>query len=164
MRANLTEAAGARHTGLVRQAFAAGITVTQVTDRAAASLTDAVSPQGIVVRCALPRTSTADLLATGPRLLAVLVQTSDPGNTGTVVRLADAAGADGVIVAGDSADPFNPKAIRASAGSIFHLPVVTADDPATLVGELSRAGLDEFSEFKHLYLNTSPAALNWFGV
>ena len=130
-----------RHTELVRRAYAAGVTVTQVTDRAAAALTDAVSPQGLVVRCALPSISVADLLATGPRLLAVLVQTTDPGNTGTVIRLADAAGADGVIVAGEAADPVNPKAIRASAGSLFHLPVVTAPDPAALVGELGAAGL-----------------------
>jgi TrmH family RNA methyltransferase len=145
----LTEAAGARHTGLVRQAYAAGITVTQVTDRAAAALTDAVSPQGIVVRCALPRNSATDLLATGPRLLAVLVRTSDPGNTGTVIRLADAAGADGVVVAGDAADPWNPKAIRACAGSIFHLPVVQEPDPVALVGELSRAGLSVLASSGH---------------
>jgi TrmH family RNA methyltransferase len=137
----LTEAAGGRHTDLVRRAYAAGIIVTQVTDRAAASLTDAVSPQGLVVRCTLPTNTVADLLATSPRLVAVLVQTNDPGNTGTVIRLADAAGADGVIVAGDAADPWNAKAIRASAGSLFHLPVVPARDPAALVGELAAAGL-----------------------
>jgi TrmH family RNA methyltransferase len=137
----LTEAAGGRHTDLVRRAYAAGIIVTQVTDRAAASLTDAVSPQGLVVRCTLPTNTVADLLATSPRLVAVLVRTNDPGNTGTVIRLADAAGADGVIVAGDAADPWNAKAIRASAGSLFHLPVVPARDPAALVGELAAAGL-----------------------
>lgn len=137
----LTEAAGSRHPELARQAFAVGVPVTQVTERAAAALTDAVTPQGLVVRCTLPTTTVADLLATGPRLLAVLVQTSDPGNTGTVVRLADAAGADGVIVAGAAADPINPKAVRASAGSLFHLPVVTAPDAADLIADLGRAGL-----------------------
>lgn len=137
----LTAAAGARHTDLVRRAYAAGIAVTQVTDRAAASLSDAVSPQGLVVRCALPTTSVADLLAGSPKLVAVLVQTSDPGNTGTVIRLADAAGADGVIVAGEAADPWNAKAIRASAGSVFHLPVVPARDPGALIDELAAAGL-----------------------
>ena len=66
---------------------------------------------------------------------------NDPGNAGTVIRLADAAGADGVILAGDSVDAFNPKAIRASAGSLFHLPVARAADPAALLDELSAAGL-----------------------
>ena len=137
----LTATAGARHPELARQAFAAGVPVTQVTARAAAALTDAVTPQGLVVRCALPATTVSDLLETKPALLVVLVQTSDPGNTGTVIRLADAAGADGVIVAGDAADPINPKAIRASAGSLFHLPVVTAPDAAALVAQLGAAGL-----------------------
>ena len=58
-----------------------------------------------------------------------------------MIRLADAAGADGVIVAGDAVDPFNPKAIRASAGSLFHLPVARAADPAALLDELAAAGL-----------------------
>ena len=119
----------------------AGVEVTQVTERAAAALSDAVTPQGIVVRCAHPQTTVADVLAGSPTLVAVLVQANDPGNAGTVIRLADAAGADGVILAGDSVDPFNPKAIRASAGSLFHLPVARAADPAALLDELSAAGL-----------------------
>ena len=137
----ITEAAAAKHTTLVRAAFAARIEVTQVTERAAAALSDAMTPQGLVVRCAHPQTSVADVLAGSPKLIAVLVQAGDPGNAGTVIRLADAAGADGVIVAGDAVDPFNPKAIRASAGSLFHLPVARAADPAALLDALSAAGL-----------------------
>ena len=133
----ITEAAAAKHKRLVRAAFGAGVEVTQITERAAASLTDAVTPQGIVVRCALPAVTVADVLAGLARLIAVLVRASDPGNLGTVIRLADAAGADGVILAGDSVDAFNPKAIRASAGSLFHLPVARAADPAALLAELS---------------------------
>lgn len=153
----LTEGAAARHTDLVRQAFAAGVEVTQVTDRAAAALTDAVTPQGMVVRCALPTTTVGELLAAGPRLLAVLVQTNDPGNTGTIIRLADAAGADGVIVAGNAADPFNPKAIRASAGSLFHLPVVAAPDPSSLIPELGAAGLSVLASTGHADLELGRA-------
>ena len=58
----------------------------------------------------------------------MLVDTNDPGNAGTIIRLADAAGADAVIFAGESVDPFNPKAVRASTGSLFHLPVARAAD------------------------------------
>lgn len=137
----ITAAAGARHVDIVRAAFAAGITVTQVTDRAAAALSDTVTPQGLVARCALPTATVDDVLATPRSLIAVLVQAADPGNAGTVVRLADAAGADVVILAGESVDAFGPKAVRASAGSVFHLPVVHAGDPLALVASLSDSGL-----------------------
>jgi hypothetical protein len=95
----ITEAAAAKHKMLVRAAFGAGVEVTQITERAAASLTDAVTPQGIVVRGTLPSATVADVLAGTPKLVAVLVRASDPGNLGTVIRLADAAGAAGVILA-----------------------------------------------------------------
>ena len=71
----------------------------------------------------------------------MLVQAADPGNAGTVVRFADAAGADAVILAGESVDAFDPKAVRASAGSIFHLPVVHVDALLALVASLSASGL-----------------------
>ena len=137
----VTEAAAAKHTALVRSAFAAKVEVTQVSERAAAALSDAVTPQGIVVRCTHPQVSVADVLAGSPKLIAVLVGASDPGNAGTVIRLADAAGADGVILAGDSVDAFNPKTIRASAGSLFHLPVARAAEATELLAELNSAGL-----------------------
>ena len=137
----ITEAAAAKHVKLVRAAFAAKVEVTQVTEKAAAALSDAITPQGIVVRCAHPQTTVADVLAGSPKLVVVLVRANDPGNAGTVIRIADAAGADGVILAGDSVDAFNPKAIRASAGSLFHLPVARAADEFALLDELSAAGL-----------------------
>ena len=137
----VTEAAGRRSVELVRAAYAAGARVSQVTDRAAAALSDTNAPQGIVALCALAWTPLAEVLASGPAVLAVLVEVSDPGNAGTVIRLADAAGADAVIFAGESVDPFNPKAVRASTGSLFHLPVVHAEDAVGLLAELSGAGL-----------------------
>jgi TrmH family RNA methyltransferase len=137
----VTATAAARQVDIVRAAFAAGITVTEVTDRAAAALSDTVTPQGLVARCALPTATLDDVLAQPRRLVAVLVEASDPGNAGTVVRLADAAGADAVILAGESVDAFGPKAVRASAGSLFHLPVLHHADVAGLLAALSAAGL-----------------------
>jgi TrmH family RNA methyltransferase len=140
----VTAEAAARQVTIVRAALDLGITVTEVTARAAAKLSDAVTPQGITARCALPASyadGLAALLTARPRLIAVLVETSDPGNAGTVIRLADAAGADAVIVSGDAVDPFGPKAVRASVGSVFHLPVVRAPHPEKLVGELAAAGI-----------------------
>jgi len=137
----ITKDAGTRNVELVRAAFAARIEVTQVTERAAAALSDTVSPQGIVARCAMIPTDVSDIIEAGPRFVAVLVETNDPGNAGTIIRLADAAGADAVIFAGESVDPFNPKAVRASTGSLFHLPVARATDVFALISSLSDAGL-----------------------
>ena len=153
----VTAAAGARHVDVVRAAFAAGVEVTQVTDRAAAALSDAVTPQGIVARCALPDLDPAPLLGADPKLMVVLVATSDPGNAGTVIRLADAAGADGVILAGDGVDPFNPKAIRASAGSLFHLPVAHVADVDALPALLADAGLSVLATTGHRRARPRPA-------
>lgn len=137
----VTEAAAKRHVHVVRSAFAAGVAVTQVTDRAAAKLTDAVTPQGLVARCLVLDTDPVRLLDPAPRLLAVLVETGDPGNLGTVVRVADAAGADGVLLVGSAVDPFNPKAVRATAGSLFHLPVARMQEPSEVVRWLDGHGL-----------------------
>lgn len=120
----VTEAAAARHADLVERAHAAGVPVSAVTPRAAAGLSETATPQGIVAVCPALDVPTATALAGRPRLVAVLADIRDPGNAGTVLRSADAAGADAVVFAGDSVDPYNGKTVRASAGSLFHLPVV----------------------------------------
>jgi len=76
-----------------------------------------------------------------PRLVVVLANVRDPGNAGTVLRTADAAGADGVIFAGASVDPYNSKCVRSSAGSLFHLPVVLGVRVNDAVAALRDAGL-----------------------
>jgi len=81
------------------------------------------------------------VLAARPRLVAVLAQVRDPGNAGTVIRVADAAGADAVVVAGESVETTNPKVVRSTAGSLFHLPVVSGVPVADVVDALRRAGL-----------------------
>ncbi len=148
---NLVEAALRR--GLVVEVFATddalerfgalldGAPVHRVTERAAKALSDTVSPVGLVAVCTTPDVLLADVLAARPALVAVAVETSEPGNAGTLIRLADAMGADAVVLAGNSVDPYNGKCLRASAGSIFALPVLLADDPGELVGSLRAAGL-----------------------
>lgn len=118
-----------------------GAPVQLVTDRAAKALSDTVTPVGLVAVCRLPETSLDDVLASAPRLVAVAVETSEPGNAGTLIRLADAMGADAVILAGNSVDPYNGKCLRSSAGSIFALPVVQAPDTYELLAGLRSAGL-----------------------
>ncbi len=112
-----------------------------VTERAAKALSDTVTPVGLVAVCELPSTSLADVLAGSPRLIAVAAEISEPGNAGTLIRIADAMGADAVVLAGHSVDPYNGKCLRASAGSIFAIPVVSETDAGGAVAALSNAGL-----------------------
>lgn len=127
-----TPAAAEQYAGLLTDA-----PVTLVDQRALASLSDAVTPAGLVAVCRFLEPA----LPSAPRLLALCADVRDPGNAGTVVRCADAAGADGVVLAGDSVDAYNPKTIRASVGSLFHLPVTLERDPAAAVAAAREAGL-----------------------
>ena len=112
---------------LVELAESRGVPVSVVTDKAMAGLTETVTPQGIVAVCSLVDVPLASALTGTPRLVAVLVGVSDPGNAGTVIRVADAAGADAVILAGPAVDPHNGKCVRASTGSLFHVPIARAE-------------------------------------
>jgi RNA methyltransferase, TrmH family len=89
----------------------------------------------------MPETRLEDVLAATPRLIAVAVEVNEPGNAGTVIRLADAMGAAGVILGGHSVDPYNGKCLRASTGSMFSIPVVVAPDSHAAVNALRAAGL-----------------------
>lgn len=113
------------HGELTQDALAQGLPVQLVSDDFA-GLTDTVTSQGIVAITAMVEQPTlAAFAASSPTLVAVAVAPADPGNVGTLIRIADAAGADGVILTSGSCDPYNNKAVRASTGSIFHLPVLT---------------------------------------
>jgi RNA methyltransferase, TrmH family len=133
----VTEAVADRERDLLIRARAAEVRTALVTEKALASLTDTVHPQGLVLVCRQPEA----VLPPSPRLAAVLVDVADPGNAGTVVRTADAAGADAVVLAGDSVDPYNPKSVRASMGSLFHLPVLRERDPHEAFARLRGSGL-----------------------
>lgn len=111
-----------------------------VDETALADIADAVTPQGIVARCRSV-VRPLDVLPTDSRLVAVGVDVRDPGNAGSIIRAADAAGADAVVFAGDSVDPQNPKAVRATVGSLFHLPVIVERDTAGALSALQAAGL-----------------------
>lgn len=148
---NLIEAALRR--GVVSEVFATesaaqrfgallgGTPVHLVTERAAKALSDTVTPVGLVAVCEVPRTTLDDVLTGAPRLIAVAVEISEPGNAGTLIRVADAMGADGVVLAGHSVDPYNAKCLRSSAGSIFAIPVVTESDSDRVLDAVGQAGL-----------------------
>jgi len=110
---------------LLETAALRGIPILEVGEALFAELTDTVTPQGILALVKWRRLRLADLHAgAGPWLLVLVDAVLDPGNLGTIVRSADAAGADGVILLKGTADIFNPKALRATMGSIFHIPVI----------------------------------------
>lgn len=133
-----TSDVAARHPGLRELA---GERWTPVHPDVLAVLAGTVHPQGVVARCGVPSSDLPTTLSRRPRLVAVCVDVRDPGNAGTVVRCADAAGASAVVLAGDSVDAWNPKAVRASAGSVFHLDVIASRDVSAALSALRAAGL-----------------------
>jgi TrmH family RNA methyltransferase len=110
-----------------------------------AAMSDTVTPQGLLAVCTLVDVPLATVVASRPALVAVLAHVRDPGNAGTVVRAADAAGAGGVVLSDASVDVHNPKCVRASAGSIFHLPVATGEPLVPALYELRGAGLHVYA-------------------
>lgn len=137
----VTEAAAARYATVVDEAHRKGVRVGIVTERAAARLSDTVTPPGLVAVCDTLDVPLAEAVTPRSRLLAVPVAVAEPGNAGTLIRVSDAVGADAVVLAGDSVDPHNGKCVRSSAGSIFHLPVARERDTDRVLATLAEAGV-----------------------
>ncbi len=115
--------------------------VHEVSGEVMAELAQTVTPQGLLAVCPFLDVPLESLIATRPRLVVALANVRDPGNAGTVLRTADAAGADGVIFAAASVDPYNSKCVRSSAGSLFHVPLVTGIAVSDAVSALREAGI-----------------------
>jgi TrmH family RNA methyltransferase len=137
----VTAAARPRHGELVERAAAAGAPVHTVSGEVMTELAQTVTPQGLLAVCRFLDVPLEQLTAAAPRLVVLLANVRDPGNAGTVLRTADAAGADGVIFTDASVDPYNSKCVRASAGSLFHLPVVVGAPLGDAAAALTRAGV-----------------------
>lgn len=120
-------------------ANAAGVPVRSVSEDVMAHLTSTVTPQGVV---AVVGFVDVPLESLGPEAgsVAILHQVRDPGNAGTILRSADAAGAGGVVFTRSSVDVYNSKAVRATAGSLFHVPVVREVDIGETVESFRRRG------------------------
>lgn len=99
------------------------VDASEISDKDAATLSETVTPQGLIAVCRTVDISLVEALAKRPTLVAALIDSNDPGNAGTILRTADAAGAGAVVFVG-GVDPYNGKAVRASAGSLFHLDIV----------------------------------------
>jgi len=137
----VTAAAQARYASLIGLAAGQGADVHAVSGDVMTELAQTITPQGVLAVCEFIDVDLDQLTAGQPRLAVILANVRDPGNAGTVLRTADAAGAGGVIFAGSSVDPYNSKCVRASAGSLFHLPVVTGPPVADAVRALRERGL-----------------------
>ncbi len=121
--------------------LAEGTSAFLCTDEVLSAIADTVTTQGIVAVCGFLDVGLDEVLDAGPRLVAVLCQVRDPGNAGTVLRAADAAGADAVVLTGSSVDIYNPKAVRSTAGSLFHLPIVLGADVADVAARCKERGI-----------------------
>lgn len=121
------------------QARLAGVRVLPLGPGVLARVSDTVSPQPVL---AVARFEAADQqVLAGADLVVVLVDVRDPGNVGTILRTADAAGAAVVVACRGSVDVYNPKVVRASAGSLFHVPVWAGPEPADALDALEAHGV-----------------------
>lgn len=125
---------------LRRLAHQRGLTPKPVSDRIFDALSDTQTPQGVLALLAIPKPSLAELTEKPDCFLTILDGVSDPGNVGTIVRTMDAAGGDGVILLPGCADPFGPKAVRATMGSILRIPVIVHEDAGALLCALAKTG------------------------
>jgi TrmH family RNA methyltransferase len=133
----VTQEAAERHATLVARARTVHVVAPAVMD----ALAQTVSPQGLVGVAEARDVTLAEVLDTDPRLVVVLAGARDPGNAGTILRTADAAGADAVVFPDESVDPYNPKCVRSSAGSIFHVPFVDGGAVTETLAALRSNGL-----------------------
>ena len=133
--------AAARHAAILEEAREHGLHVHEVSPEVLAAMCDTTAPQGLAAVCRPVDVDLTPVLEARPRLLVVLTNVRDPGNAGTVIRGADAAGADAVLVSDASVDVYNPKVVRSTVGSLFHLPVVTGIPVHTLLERVRAAGV-----------------------
>ena len=130
-----------RTRNVLEQAAAQQVKLICVSENVMKKIADTETPQGVLAVCEMPKCSVEDLLATGQMLL-VLDRVGDPGNIGTMLRTADAAGLGGLVLLKGSADIYAPKTVRASMGSLFHLPVVSGVSEAELISSARKAGYE----------------------
>jgi TrmH family RNA methyltransferase len=140
----VTADARGRHPELIERAVALGVPIQQASGHVMSELSDTVTPQGLVAVCDVLDVSLSEALSAPqsvrPALVVLLAAVRDPGNAGTVLRTADAAGASAVVFSDSSVDPYNGKCVRASAGSVFHLAVVVGAPVLATIAAVREAG------------------------
>ena len=130
-----------RYQDIGRAAREVDLEIEFVTEQVLEAMADTVTPQGVLAVARQFPTSIKDILGGEPRLIAILEEVRDPGNAGTIIRAADSAGADAVILTGRSVDLYNPKVVRATTGSLFHVPVAIMPDLDAVLERVKAAGI-----------------------
>jgi len=113
------------------------------------SLSATVTPQGIIAVAPLVHVDLDGMLGNGPETILIANRVRDPGNLGNMVRIADAAGVGGMVVCAESADPYNAKAVRSTAGSLFHIPLSVGENIGTVIEALKKHGYAVFGADAH---------------
>lgn len=137
----LTQEAFDRYSDIVEVVENSGANITVCTGTVIEQFSSTVTPQGMTAVVSMWEQNPAEIFQKGNKLAVALTAVRDPGNAGSVIRVSDAAGAAGVVMSNDSVDLFNPKVVRASVGSIFHLPIATGQDLADTIAEARSAGM-----------------------
>lgn len=130
-----------RTRAVLEEAAAKQIKLVCVSDKVLKKIADTEKPQGIIAVCEMRSKRLDDFLASG-KMLLVLDRVTDPGNIGTMLRTADAAGVGGLLLLQGCADIYAPKTVRASMGSLFHLPVLSGLSEELLVQAARKAGYE----------------------
>ncbi len=139
----LTSDVAARHPEILAEAVTAGLRIHGCTPEVVTAMSG--DAQGALAVATVAPSILGDSVREGARLVVILSNVRDPGNTGTIVRVADAVGADAVILAGECVDPYSPKVVRASTGSLFHVPIVTGVVLEDAMTRAREAGLGVFA-------------------
>lgn len=124
---------------LLEQAASMQLKLTCVSEAVMKKIADTETPQGIIAVCRMQEQSLEQLLASG-KLLLILDRVGDPGNIGTMLRTADAAGVGGIILLKGTADIYAPKTVRSSMGSLFHVPVLSGVAEQEFIDNAKKAG------------------------
>ena len=143
-----------RYTDIGDTAVLAGVDVEFATEAVIEAMADTVTPQGFIAVVHQFPTALKHALSVGrehasPRLVVILEEVRDPGNLGTIIRVADSAGADAVILTGRSVDLYNPKVVRSTTGSLFHIPVVMDVELDAALAAVRGAGLQVLAADMH---------------
>lgn len=133
--------AGPWQASMLDAASADGLSIHEVSHEVLVAMSDVLAPQGVLAVCRPIDVHLDAVLGQPASFLVILTNVRDPGNAGTVIRGADAAGADAVLLSDSSVDIYNPKVVRSTVGSLFHLPIVTGVPIAALLDRVRAAGL-----------------------
>lgn len=137
----LTQEAFDRYAEIVTSIEASGAEITICTEAVIEQFSSTVSPQGMTAVVKMWDQDPTKIFTSNTKLVVALTAVRDPGNAGSVIRVADAAGAQGVVMSNDSVDLFNPKVVRASVGSLFHLPISIGQELTVTIASARAAGM-----------------------